>query len=169
MSDTIHKVTKYISYNRGTVIGVLLAVLCMGAMCLFTFGCESRVASLDKPDAKVTRAEFRAEEVQAIAGFERRRAVLVADADVLTGEVEAHNVLVEAGYNSLTRQDELKANLLNLGVSTAVEVAGGTFNPVSLIGGALGIFGLSVAAGKTYDNKRKDAKIAELKASETSG
>lgn len=164
MPDTIHTATKSLSYNRGTVVALVLGVLTIATISAFAFGCESKVPSLKVPTVKLTRAEFHAEEIAAAVDFDTRRVLLGLDAEALGRELEAHGILVTAGYASLDQQDELRASLLTLGMSTAAQVATGTFNPLNLIPIAVGMLGSAYGIGKRYDNKRKDQVIVQLKA-----
>lgn len=163
MSDPLHTATKTVSYNRGTVISLAVAAVVITTVAIFAFGCESKVPSLQVPTVKLSRAEYRAEELAAAADFDKRRVLLSLDAESLARELEAHGILVAAGYASLDQQDQLKASLLTLGMSTAAQVAAGTFNPMSLIPLAIGMLGTAYGVGKRYDNKRKDGVIVALK------
>jgi len=158
--DVVHTAAKAIDYNRYASLATLIIVVCA---VMFYTGCESTTASLNAPSEKVTRAEFESEAVVVGVDFATREAMLTAQVTALNAEIGAYNMLIDAGRADLQRQDEIKAEIVALLGQTAQGAADGTLNPVALIPFVVGLAGAALGIGSSLDNRRKDAKIAELK------
>lgn len=88
---------------------------------IFLYACESQVRSLDGSKRFVTRAELQA-------------------------ELNAYIDRADIKFASLDRQDKFRQLVLN---NAMLVVQGNTFNPVGLLTGLLGIYGVSQAAKNT--------------------
>jgi hypothetical protein len=91
--------------------------------------------------------------------FEAGRAVTSAS---LTAEVEAYAIKIEAAYADLERQEDAIDRALTTIVGLA-EMAGGPAAGTT-IATVLGLAGIAVGAGQVGNVKKKNLKIAALKA-----
>lgn len=124
----------WIRHNQGMFVAVIITT----ALLIWTYGCESQVASLTEPTRKVTRAELNIE--------------LNREVQRLEGELSTLQQQAAVKMTQLDRQDELKRKLFEFAALTA---EAGTFNPaglVTLVGSLLG-------AGLLVDNRIKDKVI----------
>ena len=91
------------------------------SVAIFLYACESQVRSLDGSKTLVTRAELQA-------------------------ELNAYIDRADIKFASLDRQDKFRQLVLN---NAMLVVQGNTFNPVGILTGLLGIYGISQAAKNT--------------------
>ena len=97
------------------------------------------------------------------AGFAAREANITAMVETLNAEKLAVQQKADAAIVELDRQDQFKANIIDVGVKLGMGFVNGTLDPLALIPLAVGAAGFAFAGGTTYDNKRKDKVIAEKK------
>jgi len=128
------KLMQTFRHYQGTSVAIIIVI----AVLFWTYGCESKVASIMAPNQKVTRAELTLE--------------VQKEAERLENELDNLIALAELKEQDLDRQDAFKAKLVELGTVVA---EGGTLNPVGVGVGLLGIIGI----GATVDNRIKDKVI----------
>ena len=150
--DLWHALTKWIDYNRGTFVALLL-VVCVAVGFL---GCQPKTNSIINPEVRVTASQLKQEilnEEARLIGelktLDAQIAVLDAKADVAIEDIEAQHKL----------RDEVMTVLGGLGTS----IAAGNVNPASIIGSVVSIGSILTAAGVGFDNIRKRRVITDLK------
>lgn len=120
----------FIRHNSGIVIGGILTCLVL----IWTFGCESQVASITNPSMLVTRAE-------------------------LDLEVDHFLQTAEIRYTDLDRQDEFKRTFFAMAINF---MQGGQINPIAValtIGNLLGIGAvIDNVRKRTYINTLKSER-----------
>jgi len=124
----------WIRHNQGMFVALLLS----GILLVWTYGCNSTVTSLIKPETKVTRSEL---------AFE-----LDQEARRLEAELDALQKSAALKFADLDRQDEIKRKLFEF---AAVTSKSADFNPAglfTLVGSILGL-------GAVIDNRIKDKVI----------
>lgn len=119
----LRKLTAPLRHNFGLCIGL---AVCAAALA-WAYGCESTTKSPSDPKLRVTRAE-------------------------LDAEVENLAAKISLAYADITKQDEVKQKILNIGIAYA---SGEGFSPIGLVSTLAGLAGL----GAVIDNRRKDAVI----------
>jgi len=127
-------IARWIRHNQGLFAALVISVL----LCIWTFGCESRVGSLTTPDKLVTRDELSIE-----ISTEQAR---------LENELVLLQKAAEAKLAQLDRQDAIKKQLLDFGL---LSLSTGQVNPAGLVGLLTGILGVGVIV----DNRIKDKVI----------
>ena len=125
---------KWIRHNQGIFASVIICIILL----VWTFGCQSRVASLLHPAQRVTRAELTLEVDQ--------------EAKRLEAELELLSKAAELKMAQLDEQDQLKKQLFDFAALTAQT---GTFNPAGLIA----LTGSIMGFGAIVDNRIKDKVI----------
>ena len=175
MDDWFHKLTKWVSHNRGLFIGLLLAAGLTGLV-----SCESRTEDpvsgkpvtgdqlvvSEEAYARRMRAAMEAAAKQAAAqvdavkrATEARLAEIAAGLDQATAErvIEAEEMTgrFDAAHEEIARQDRLKGTVFNM-----VRDNAGRLDTLAPGAGSVlaGIFGL-LAVGVGLDNRRKDRVI----------
>ena len=153
MNDYFHKFLKWISYNRGKVLGALLAV----GIVVFMFGCQIKTASLIDPSQEVTQDQFHQEYNTLAAQIDREYILLEEEAKELIANYEM-------GAADLDQKIEQRKEWMDL--AQGVVTAGLTGNPiawgeVAMTGGTLLMAGL--LTGSVYDQRKKDKVIKRLK------
>lgn len=108
----------------------IIALIVIGALIVWVYGCESQTQSLIKPDTKVNRLELEAE-MEYLAGITKAR---VADLD---------------------KQDEIKQAFLD---SLVVVGQGGQFNTAGLVNLAATIGAISWGLNRNQKLKKATAK-----------
>jgi len=128
------KLMEMFRHNQGLAVAIVIVII----VGFWTYGCDSKVASIMAPNQKVTRIELNLE-VQ----MEQKRL-----------EAELDNLIALAGVRNqeLDRQDAFKAKLVEFGMVIA---EGGTVNPIGVATGLLGVLGI----GAVVDNRIKDKVI----------
>ena len=112
---------------------IIITILVVVSVSLFLYSCESKVSSLLQNGKRVNRQELQLELNQLIG-------------------------LAEIRMLSLDRQDELRAFVVN---NALILLQGQPFNPLGLITGIAGIYGIAQAGSnisrvvKTHSKKRK--------------
>ena len=155
MKDWLHKLLKVVDYERGKVIGIILAIVIVFGM----YGCEVEVQSLISGE-KVTRAEF-AKEVQAEKLKINEKVALI---DKLQAEValeaEALEENMEKTEQKFAAWEQLKQRVFEIGGGVIATIAtGGKVNTTDLIMTLLAAAGIGGTVGGIYDSKRKNEKI----------
>ena len=121
--DGLKKLLTWCNDNHWYVIGTII----LASLSIWLVGCQSTVNSLLTPEKMVTRGELQA-------------------------ELEYLINLAETRKDELNRQDEIKAQLLNI---ASVVSADGTFNPSGLISILTTIASLSYGLDRNYKLKTK--------------
>ena len=154
--DPVHKITKWISYNRYTAVA--LAVF-MG-MSVWLIGCESKTAGLIDPGVKVTRAQFQREILVVQGTISARRADLETEIKKLNQETTLLNQSVELADDDLTQQDEARQAFVVFGSGLVQSIiTTGTVNPMAITTSLVTLAGVLGVGGLALDNRRKDKKI----------
>ena len=154
----MHAVLKTVDYERGTVLGAMIAA----AMLVWLYGCQSRTYSLDADKAaagqKVTRVELAQEIVLKEKDLAMKKAAYEAEA-------VAAVKMAENAVADLDRQDEMKRQLLATLSAVGTDALNGTLptNPAGIATTVLGLVGTLVGGGALLDNRRKNRKIEEMK------
>lgn len=117
---------------------MFVALLLSAVLLLWSFGCESKVASLLEPDKMVTAEELNLE-------LEAESLRLQTELDLLIKQAKLKQA-------DLARQDAIKARLFEFAAITA---QGGGFNPAGL----LALTGSILGFGAIVDNRIKDKVI----------
>ena len=112
------KILKFIRHYKGFMVSLVLVLM----LCLWTFGCESRVIS-PRTGQMVTRQE------------------LLLEVDYFIKEIELK-------VADLDKQDELKNGLLNIGIVVA-ESGVDSINPIGAVMTLASIIGIGLAADNT--------------------
>jgi hypothetical protein len=165
MKDWLHSALKVVDYERGKIVGFLIAIAIIAGMA----GCPLQTKSPISGN-EVTPAEW-VVEVQKTevalgiekADIERNLAAYNAKVKLLADQDEA----IAAEY---AKQAEIQQKFFELagGVATTL-VTGGAVAWPEILTSLLAIGGVGVAAGGMYDSKRKNAVIAAEKAKTTTG
>lgn len=156
--DITNRVLKIIDYNRYAVIGGIMAVVMI--FCLV--GCEMTTASIT--GGKEVNATQLQMEITAINGdLTQQKIVLDAAIQKYNAGVATVNEQIEAAQADLSRQQAIKTQLFNLIVSTVTTAASGGITAPALITTGMAALGLFAGVGTVADNRRKDAKIKDLK------
>lgn len=133
------KIGELYRHNKGQAVALLLIVCLVIWFC----GCESTVASLTRPDKKVTRSGLARELEGTVEALNRQITDLIAEAGDRVAELD--------------RQDNMKKLLADVGITA---LSGGTVNPAGIAVLAMGIFGIGAVA----DNRKKDGLITDIQA-----
>jgi hypothetical protein len=159
MKDWIHSILKTIDYERGKVMGVLIALITIAVIAGCPLQTKSPISGgtvtptewvieVQREDAKLS---------EQAAEIERARAAYNAQIVLLNDQDEA----VAAEFN---RQAALRQKILDTvgGVVTTM-VSGGVVDWSSILTSGLALGGIGLGVGGIYDSKRKNAVIAEKK------
>lgn len=128
------KIKKTLDHNQGLTVAIVVAI----GLCVWFFGCESQVASITTPGEKVNRNELQAE----IEGEKAR----------LSAELKALKAKATAKEKDLDRQDQIKAQIAEIGLAVA---EGGQINPLGVGVSLLGVLGIGAIA----DNRLAKDKV----------
>jgi len=171
MPDLLHAVTKYVDHNRWTAAGLALAASAFA----FT-GCSAwdgrvvssqtgETVSAEERDREFvasirTVEEAIAAEKRAIAEAGLRLDDLIARAELLGEDYTADRDAIDA---ELAERNARLGGLINIAKPLLSTVPGGEQGIEALLI-AFGLGGTGYGVGKRIDNRRKDRKIAEIKA-----
>ena len=157
--DYLHKSLKWIDYNRYKVIALIIL-----AMILITgIGCESLTASLTDPAVKIDRQQLSSEIAIAESSMVKRKIQLDAAVAEYNADVDVMNKQIDAAVAEIDRQDQIKAELFDIGGSLITGwAAGGGVPTDAIVGTALTVGGLLFGLGSAADSRRKD-KVIESK------
>lgn len=162
MRDLWHRTTNWVDHNRGTFLGVALAlVVVVGAV--LAPGCEPTTKSLRNPTIQVTEAEFLIEAKGMKNELLTRMGTLSVEMDAMEKEVHLFEARTDVGLADIETERMKYVAVLEALENISMQAATGTLNPLALIPMAFGLGGLLFGVGRGYDNKRKDAVIADLK------
>ena len=128
------KLMEMFRHNQGLAVAIVIVIV----VGFWTYGCDSKVASIMAPNQKVTRIELNLE--------------VQMEAKRLESELDNLVALAEVREQELDRQDAFKAKLVEFGMVIA---EGGTVNPIGVATGLLGVLGI----GAVVDNRIKDKVI----------
>jgi len=160
MNDSVHKVVKVVDYERGKVIGVVLAFIVVAAVA----GC---VASVKSPitGERVDRVEFKNEVFASQAELAAMKAQIDADTqayNVRVDKLTADMVVAEEGF---VKYEQLQTGVFNIVGGVASTLAtGGAIDTASIVSSLFALGGLGLGVGGLYDSNRKNKIIAEKKA-----
>ena len=115
------KLAEMFRHNQGIAIAIVIVI----AVLFWTYGCDSKVTSITKPNTKVTRAELKI-------------------------EIDAFLAMAEVRYADLDKQDEFKQKLFEYG---ALFVEGGTLNPVGIVATMGTLLGIGAFADNRIKDK----------------
>ena len=153
--DPVHKITKWISYNRYTAAALSVFM----GMSVWLIGCESKTAGLIDPGVKVTRAQFQREILVVQGTISARRADLKTEIEKLNQETTLLNQSVELADDDLTQQDEARQAFVVFGSGLVQSIITGTVNPMAITTSLVTLAGVLGVGGLALDNRRKDKKI----------
>jgi ABC-type glycerol-3-phosphate transport system substrate-binding protein len=158
--DTTHTLTTWIDHNRfKAAAAVLVAVLLAAAV-----GCQSKTASLQDPDRRVTRSEYTADITATQTTIAAQRAALDADIAQFNATATAIDARIAAGVADLDRQDQIRAELFDLAGSSLTAWTSGGISTQAVVGTGITAFSLLFGIGAAADGRRKDKIIADNKA-----
>lgn len=152
MIDLWHKLTKFIDYERGKVIGVFVGVLIALAVLA---SCQPKAESLLTPGEKVTPSELAAEIDTVNKTFAARAIQIEAAQATLEADVTATTEAVEDRKADLEAQAERNKQAMDLLSGLALSAIEGTINPAAALGGVIQLTALSGLLGAGYDHLRK--------------
>ena len=159
MKDGMSSMLKFVDHYRYTILSIVLVCLVMG----FSLGCESTTTSLRDPSKTVSAQGLQYEAMQITGELQSDRATIDAMIAEHNAQVEMFNAQVELAQADLEQKEAVKAELFAIGGSVLTSAIEGTVNPVSLVGTGLTALALLGGIGASVDNRRKDAKISQLK------
>ena len=159
MKDLLSKGLKFADHYRYTLLSILLVGVLLGV----AVGCESTTASIKDPSKSVSSQGLQLEALQIRGVLTSDRANIDALIAEYNAEVEMFNAQVELAQADLERKEAVKAELFSLGGVVLTSALEGSVNPASLVGTGLTALALLGGIGASVDNRRKDAKIAQLK------
>jgi len=139
--DIFHTLTKWVSYNRFTVIGIVATI----GMVAWLAGCQPTTDSILNPGNQVSAA-----------GLQREAIIIEAQAD-------AQLKALEAAGEDLREQIEFRQSIVREGTGIASSVADGSFSVAGLLDAGTKLALLLVGSGLGLDNLRKGRKIASQK------
>lgn len=157
--DVWHSVMKWIDYNRGKTVGLVVALF----ICVGLASCVPKTLSLVEPGVKVTAPELAREVVVVKTELEKRAITLKADEEKYNADVTAANAKIEAAEGDIQRQVEIRTKIVEIAGGIGVAAMTGTVNPAAGAAAALQIVTLLVGGGAILDNRRKDKVIKEVK------
>lgn len=158
--DVIHNGMKWADYNRGTLLGLILAVLA----CVWLVGCPATTQSLIRPGETVDAPALEREIITQQAAFDVESAAIAQRIAEYNTNVDAFNAKIEAAATHLQEQYEQRAAIVETLGSLVGSIASGGFSPAAGIGAVISLAGLGLAGGLGYDNIRKRKVIKTLKA-----
>ncbi len=150
--DWFHSMTKWIDYNRGVVVGIILTVVFVAIMA----GCQITTPSPVNPGTQVTAAELQIEATAAISRLDKQQAVLDAEREALAEGL----AVAEADLQAKTEQRQA---LIEGVAGIGTMVAEGSVSTPSIIGAVTQLGLLLVGGGAMLDNRRKDTVIKKVK------
>lgn len=155
MPDLLNGILRWLDHNRYTALAIIL----LGGLFFWTYGCQSSTAFRD-PVSGTTTTVTRPELEQQVSATWNQ---LLAE----QARIEASmNALIQAGQaaeDELDRQDEQRQSIIQAFGGLIGDIAGGTFNPVQAVTGAVSLIGLIGGTGLLADNRRKNSLIKRLK------
>ncbi len=157
--DVLHSIMKFVHYNRGVVVSILIAL----AVGVWMVGCQPTTPSLFSPGQKVTATELQREVSELQANLVKRQAVLQQMAAELVADNDAARVNVENAIADLERQVEMRKQIIAALGAVGEALAAGTFNPAAGINALVTLLVSCGAVGLGVDNLRKIATIKSLK------
>jgi hypothetical protein len=154
----LHSALNWLSYNRGLVFGLILALVCS----LWLLGCEVTTQGLTD-DRQVTSHQLDQQAQALKASLEKRAADLDAQIAAYNIDVAALQAAYEAAQQDLERKLVARQQIVTTLGGFVTQLAAGTVDPVSAVGSVVGLLGLLGGAGLAVDNRRKDLVIRTLK------
>ncbi len=127
MKKLFAKFMNFASHNTGIVIGQLLCF----AVLIFAHGCESKVASIVNPGARVSRSE-------------------------LLIEVDSFIAIADLRFANLDKQDAIRKTLFDHAVLWA---QGGIVNPLGLAMSLATIMGIGATVDNMTKRRRENASL----------
>jgi len=159
MKDWLHSVLKVVDYERGKVIGFLVALMVIAVIAGCPLQTKSPISGQSVTPAEWTSEIQKTEVSLGIekAAIEQKMAAYNANVQLLADQDEA----MAAEY---TKQAEIRQKFFDLGSGLATSlITGGTVSWPQIFISLLAIGGVGVAAGGVYDSKRKNSVITTLK------
>lgn len=157
--DVIHTALKWVDYNRGFVIGVILAI----GFSVWILGCPATTQSVLAPDRQVDAAGLEREIIQAQGQFDLEAVAIQQRIEAYNVDVEVFNEKVVAAADHLAEQYEQRAAIVETLGGLAMSAATGGFSPATAAAGVLTLGALAAAGGLGVDNIRKRKVIRTLK------
>lgn len=154
--DVLHKITNWVDHNRYKALAIIITV----AVLVIAIGCESQTASIVTPERTVTRDQLAVESVTVQADLAFRKAEIDKLVAMYNADIEKTNQLIDQAVADLDRQDEIRAELFELGGSVITGWAAGGVPTEALIGTGLTAFSILFGIGSAADGMRKDKVIA---------
>lgn len=156
--DVLHPLLKFADHYRYTLAAVVLVAVCVG----WLGACASTTPGLDDPSRPVSRPALTRQAVEAERAIATEKAELEAKVAALNAKIEAHNAALDAAVADLDRQDAMRAKILQTVGGAALQLAGGTVDPVGLIVTGVGLAGTALTPALIADSRRKDKRIKAL-------
>jgi len=156
--DVLSGSIKKLDHNRFTWLGFVLAVTCIG----WIVGCQPKTESISTGEL-VSSSAFQLDASKLSSNLETRIIKLKSDIEQVNQEIEFHNDSIDRGIEDLQRQDEMRAQLVELVGGAVPGLISGSLNPASLVSTGVSLLALFGGVGAVVDNKRKNDVISSLK------
>lgn len=153
--DILHSVLKWVDYNRGLVISLVLGLIAATWM----VGCDVKTGSLLDPARQVTGAQLDREITTLQEQLDKRSAAIKAQEAEYNADVIAANANITAANADLEAQAQLRLKLIEMAGGIGSAVASGGFTAPAAIGSVVQLLTLLTTGGLLYDNRRKDRVI----------
>jgi hypothetical protein len=158
MKDYLHTALNWVDHNRYK----FLALAVIALIAVYGVGCESTATSLVSGQ-QVGQTQFTAESATITSDLEAQRIRLEAEVLAFNEKAKAAAAQIEAGQAEITRKNEIKTQLFELGGSVLTAWATGGVTTPALIGTLVTAGGLLFGIGGYADGKRKDVIIEQAK------
>ena len=153
--DILHNVLKWLDYNRGLAVALVLGVIAAS----WLVGCDVKTSSIIDPARQVTATQLDREITTLQGNLDKRSAAIKAQEAEYNSDVAAANTNIEAANADLEAQVQLRLKLIEMAGGIGSAVASGGFTAPAAIGSVVQLLTLLATGGLVIDNRRKDRLI----------
>ena len=157
-TDLWHKFLKFLDYERGKVVGVLMGI----GIVVFVYGCGLEIRS-PFTGKKVDRASFNVEVMNLDTDLSAEKVRIENQLALYNEAVNTRNAKTELGESEFKVQEEIRATFIEKVGGIAMAFASGTITPGAGIAAAVQLSTILGLGGAAVDSFRKNKKIAEAK------
>lgn len=157
--DLWHKVLKWLDYNRGVAVGLVITIVAA----VWIVGCQPKTTSLLASDRVVTAKELGREVVIVQQQLDTEGVYLGAKIDEHNAKVEAANKSIELAEADLAEQIEMRKQIIEVVGGLGTVIASGGLTAPAAIGSIMQLALLGLAGGASVDIVRKNRIINKLK------